>query len=197
MPESEPRLSRSFFDRPTLKVASELLGKRLVKIDTGRRLSGIINEVEAYIGPQDLACHARFGETRRNSMMWRQGGVAYIYFTYGMHWLLNCVTERDGFAAAVLLRSIVPIEGREVMTERRDGRSRNLTDGPAKICQAFDLKGEDNGRDLCAAESILFLESGIRIPDSEIERSPRIGIDSIPEPWKSIPWRFTCELPGS
>ncbi len=179
-----------------MKIATDLLGQRLVKIDARGRLSGVINEVEAYIGPDDQACHARFGKTPRNSIMWGRPGFAYIYFTYGMHWLLNCVTEGDGFPAAVLLRSIVPVEGREVMLERRNGRRRHLADGPAKICQAFDLTGADNARDLCAEGSTLFLESGIRIPRRQIESTPRIGIDSVPEPWKSIPWRFTCRIPG-
>ena len=193
MPEPTPRLPRSFFDRPTLEVACDLLGKRLVKLEPDGRFSGIINEVEAYIGAEDLACHARFGKTNRNRVMWGPPGFAYIYFTYGMHWLLNFITERDNFAAAVLVRSVVAEEGVETMLQRRKGRQRNLTDGPAKLCQAFDLTGKDNALNLCSPASILFVENGIEVDPETIEATPRIGIDSVPEPWKSIPWRFTCQ----
>ena len=194
MREPTLRLPRFFFDRPTLEVASDLLGRRLVKDEPEGRLSGIINEVEAYIGSEDQACHARFGETNRNRVMWGPPGFAYIYFTYGMHWLLNFVTERDGFAAAVLLRGVIPVEGVETMLQRRSGRHRNLTDGPARLCQAFDLTGEENGLDLCSPDSTLFLEEGVGVAPEAIELTPRIGIDSVPEPWKSIPWRFTCQV---
>ena len=170
---------------------------RLVKLESAGRLSGIINEVEAYIGSEDQACHARFGKTRRNRLIWGPPGFAYIYFIYGMHWLLNFVTERDNFAAAVLLRSVVAVEGVDTMLQRRNGRHRNLTDGPAKVCQAFDLTGEETGLDLCAPDSILFLEDGIEVKGETIEATPRIGIDSAPEPWKSIPWRFACGTPQS
>ena len=194
MPESSPRLPRSFLDRPTLEVARDLLGKRLVKLEPGGRMSGIINEVEAYIGSEDQACHARFGKTDRNRVMWGPPGFTYIYFTYGMHWLLNFVAERDDFPAAVLLRGVVAVEGVETMLQRRNRRHKNLTDGPAKLCQAFDLTGKDNALDLCSPESILFLEDGIEVNSKIIEATPRIGIDSAPEPWKSIPWRFTCQV---
>ena len=190
MLKSVPRLPRSFFDHPTLEVACHLLGKRLVKLEPAGRLSGIISEVEAYIGAEDLACHARFGKTDRNRVIWGPPGFAYIYFIYGMHWLLNCVTEGDDFAAAVLLRAVVAEEGVETMLRRRSGRHRHLTDGPAKLCQAFDLTGKDSGLDLCSQRSILYLEDGIEVDAETIEATPRIGIDSVPEPWKSIPWRF-------
>jgi len=194
MTEPSPRIRRSFFDRPTLEVACDLLGKRLVKLEQAGRLSGIINEVEAYIGAEDLACHARFGKTNRNRVMWGPPGFAYIYFTYGMHWLLNFVTERDHFAAAVLLRSLVAEEGVETMLQRRKGRHKNLTNGPAKVCQAFGLTGKDNALDLCSPRSTLFVENGIKVGPETIKATPRIGIDSVPEPWKSIPWRFTCQV---
>ena len=194
MTEPSPRIRRSFFDRPTLEVACDLLGKRLVKLEPAGRLSGIINEVEAYIGAEDLACHARFGKTNRNRVMWGPPGFAYIYFTYGMHWLLNFVTERDHFAAAVLLRSLVAEEGVETMLQRRKGRHKNLTNGPAKVCQAFGLTGKDNALDLCSPRSTLFVENGIKVGPETIKATPRIGIDSVPEPWKSIPWRFTCQV---
>ena len=194
MPEPASRLPRSFFDRPTLGVASDVLGKRLVKLESAGRLSGIITEVEAYIGSEDQACHARFGKTRRNRIIWGPPGFAYIYFIYGMHWLLNFVVERDHFAAAVLVRSVMAVDGLDTMLQRRSGRIRNLTDGPAKVCQAFDLTGDENGLDVCAPESTLYLEEGIEVDSESIEATPRIGIDSVPEPWKSIPWRFNCRV---
>jgi DNA-3-methyladenine glycosylase len=120
------RLPRSFYRRPTLTVARELLGKRLVHLDRGRRLSGWIVEAEAYIGQEDLACHAHAGRTERNHSMWGDPGHAYVYFTYGMHWCLNVVTEDAGRPAAVLLRALAPAEG--IGTMRR--RERALTPEP-------------------------------------------------------------------
>src|SRR5512136_44990 len=127
-------LPREFYDRPTITVARELLGMRLVRLLDGVRLGGIITETEAYIGEEDLACHARFGRTRRNAVMYGPPGFAYVYFTYGMHWLLNAVTGPEGFPAAVLIRAIQPVEGLEIITARRQGRD---TLGPAKLTQAL------------------------------------------------------------
>ena len=104
----EPRLSHDFFARPTLQVARALLGQRLVHLHDGQRLAGLIIETEAYIGEEDLACHARVGRTSRTEVMYTSPGHAYVYFTYGMHWLLNFVTEPEGFPAAVLVRALVP-----------------------------------------------------------------------------------------
>ena len=101
------RFSREFFARDTLSVARDLLGTRLVRRLDGQRLSGTIVECEAYIGQDDTACHASHGRTRRNQVMFGPPGYAYIYFTYGMHWMLNVVSEPQGFPAAVLLRRIV------------------------------------------------------------------------------------------
>ncbi|MBI5080488.1 MAG: DNA-3-methyladenine glycosylase, partial [Chloroflexi bacterium] len=152
------RLPRSFFTRPTLTVARELLGQRLVKIEGGTRLSGIITEVEAYIGEKDLACHARVGRTARTDVMYRSAGHLYVYFTYGMHWMICFVTERDGFPAAVLLRAIEAEEGLTVMRSRRK-KPAHLTDGPAKISQALAIDKRWNGVDICATDSKLFIES--------------------------------------
>ena len=192
---TSPRLTRPFFERPTLEVAGDLLGKRLVKQEAQGRLSGIIQEVEAYIGPEDQACHARFGKTQRNCVMWGPPGFVYIYFIYGMHWLLNFVTERADFPAAVLVRGVIAVEGVETMLERRKGRHRNLVDGPARLCQAFALSGMDNGLDLCSPDSTLFVEDRHEPLRQRVEAGPRIGIDSVPEPWKSVPWRL--RLKGS
>src|SRR6266852_3708761 len=105
------RLARRFFARPTLQVARELLGQRLVRMSNGVRLAGRITETEAYIGQTDLACHARFGLTPRSQVMFGPPGRAYVYFTYGMHWMLNIVTEAEGSPAAVLIRGIRADDG--------------------------------------------------------------------------------------
>jgi DNA-3-methyladenine glycosylase len=167
---------------------------RLVKLERGRRLSGILVETEAYIGEDDLGCHAsRGGRTPRNAVMFGPPGCAYIYFTYGMHWLLNIVTEREGFPAAVLLRAMAAEEGAETMSRRRRGR-KPVAGGPAMLCQALGLDGRWNGTDLCAPESRLFLEYGPPVPESEILAGPRVGLNNVPEPWKGIPWRFRLPM---
>src|SRR5512137_1123151 len=104
-----------FYNRPTLMVARELLGSRLVRILNGQRLVGKIVETEAYIGESDLGCHAKAGRTARTEVMYGRAGIAYVYFTYGMHWMLNAVTEIEGFLAAVLIRAIRPLEGVEII----------------------------------------------------------------------------------
>jgi len=185
------RLDRSFFERSTLQVARDLLGIRLVRLQDGLRLSGIIVETEAYRGQEDQGCHARAGLTGRTRVMFDQPGHAYVYFTYGMHWMLNFVTEVTGFPAAVLIRALQPTEGLDLIAARRNGQPpARWTDGPAKICQALDIDGGLNGSDLCAEGAALFVEEGIRIPDLAVTTGPRVGLNSVPEPWKSIPWRF-------
>jgi DNA-3-methyladenine glycosylase len=180
-------LPHEFFARSTLTVARALLGMRLVRSLDGQRLSGIIIEAEAYIGETDLGCHAKAGRTRRNAVMYGPPGHAYVYFTYGMHWMLNAVTEQDGFPAAVLLRAIQPQEGEETISLRRQGRD---TFGPAKLTQALAIDGALNGVDLCDPHSGLWIEAGQPLPESAILAGPRIGLNTVPEPWKSIPWRF-------
>ena len=184
-------ISRSFFNRPTLTVARELLGQRLVRLEGNQRIAGLITEAEAYIGTGDDGCHARAGLTNRNRSMWGPPGHAYLYFTYGMHWMLNIVTERDGFPAAVLLRGVKPVEGHEVIRRRRTGRPESeLTNGPAKLCQAFALDRSFDGQDLCHPESTLFIEQDVGIPEHSVTTGPRVGLNHVSEPWKSKPWRF-------
>jgi DNA-3-methyladenine glycosylase len=148
-------------------------------------------EVEAYIGEEDLGCHAKAGYTPRTQVMYGSPGHAYVYFTYGMHWMLNFVVEAEGFPAAVLIRSIVPTEGIERIATRRSGRPKEQwANGPGKICMALAINRVQNGADLCAPEAELFVEAGVNIPDASVTNSPRVGLNSVPEPWKSIPWRF-------
>ena len=184
-------LPRSFFNRPTLIVARELIGARLVRILDGVKLVGIITETEAYIGETDLACHAKAGLTPRTAPMYGLPGHAYVYFTYGNHWMLNAVTEREGFPAAVLIRAIQPIEGIAIMLERRSGRD---TFGPGKICQAMGITKSENNVDLTETTGGLWLEAGIKVPDSRVTKGPRVGLNSTPEPWLSKPWRFLTKI---
>ena len=189
---SPHRLLRPFFNRSTLTVARELLGQRLVRIDDGGvRLSGLIVETEAYVGTDDLGCHARAGRTPRNESMWGPPGHAYVYFTYGMHWMLNFVTEREGYPAAILIRSLIPLEGLETIRQRRIGQPENaLTNGPAKLCQALAIDHSLDGCDLCQSNSSLFVEAMPHIDDAWVITGPRVGLKTTPEPWKSIPWRY-------
>ncbi len=196
IPVSESRrLGREFYNRHTLEVARELLGMRLVRLDGDRRLSGTIVEAEAYRGEEDQGCHARAGKTRRTQVMYGPPGHAYVYFTYGMHWMLNFVTEAEGFPAAVLIRAIAPLEGLDLIGARRAPQPPALwTDGPAKLCQALMIDGRLNGTDLCSSYSPLFVERGGAIPEASVTIGPRVGLNSVPEPWKSIPWRYLARV---
>ena len=180
-------LSRDFYNRPTLQVARDLIGARLVRILEGVRFVGLITETEGYIGETDLGCHAKAGRTSRTQVMYGEAGHAYVYFTYGNHWMLNAVTEEEGFPAAVLIRAIQPIEGVEMMLERRQGRD---TFGPGKLCQAMGIGNGENTVDLTEAGSGLWIEAGVKVQDSLVTKSPRVGLNNVPEPWKSKPWRF-------
>ncbi len=193
MPDPE-QLVRSFFSRNTLDVARELLGMRLVRREEDVRLVGVISEVEAYRGEEDQGCHARAGRTPRTRVMYGPPGHAYVYFTYGMHWMLNFVTEAEGYPAAVLIRAILPVEGLDVIAARRDGQPfAHWTNGPAKLCQALGIDGRHNGLDLCAPQSEIFVQVGESIPDSAVTIGPRVGLNNVPEPWKSIAWRFRIQ----
>jgi DNA-3-methyladenine glycosylase len=185
-------LPHDFYSQPTLTVARGLLGARLVRILDGVRLVGIIIETEAYIGEEDLGCHAKAGRTKRTAIMYGPPGYAYVYFTYGNHWMLNTVTEQEGFPAAVLIRAIEPVEGIETMLQRRNGRN---TYGPGKLTQALGIDGALNGVDLCTRDSGLWIETGEPVPDAAVVTGPRVGLYSVPEPWKSIPWRFRVSFP--
>ncbi len=186
-------LPPSFYNRATLTVARELLGARLVRVLDGVKLVGLISETEAYFGFDDLASHAKAGRTIRTAPMFGPPGRAYIYFTYGNHWMLNAVTEKEGFPAAVLIRAIQPIEGIEVMLERRQGRD---TLGPGKLTQALGITKSENNADLTEANSSLWIEAGQVIPNKSVTIGPRVGLNKTPEPWLSKPWRFLVNNRG-
>lgn len=184
------RLPRDFFDRPTLQVVRDLLGQVLVRLLDGERLSGRIVEVEAYIGEDDLASHARFGRTERNAAMYGPPGCAYVYQIYGLHHCLNIVTEREGFPAAVLIRALEPLEGREGMRARRGGVPDHLlTSGPARLCQAMGIGRSLDKADLCAPDAVLFVEAGASVPDEAVATGPRVGVRGDRRA-RTAPWRF-------
>jgi DNA-3-methyladenine glycosylase len=163
----------------------------LVRILNGIRISGTIIETEAYAGEYDLACHARAGLTKRTAVMYGAPGRAYVYFTYGMHWLLNAVCLAEGDPAAVLIRAIEPEEGLDAIAARRSGQPpARWTDGPGKICQALGIDGSLNGANLSDPSSGLWIEMGTTLPDGQVRVGPRVGLGNTPEPWKSVPWRY-------
>ena len=178
--------------RPAPQVAPELLGCLLVRRWEGQRLAGVITEVEAYQGIEDQACHARSGKTVRNAVMFGAPGRAYVYFTYGMHWMLNLVCEDEGVPAAVLIRAIRPVEGLEMMRQLRPnlaGRPGWLN-GPAKLTQALAIGRDQNGVDVCSEDDGLWIERGVTVAGAEVEATPRVGIGNALEPWLSLPWRW-------
>lgn len=191
------KLTQSFFARGACDVAQALLGKRLVHQVNGRLLSGIVVETEAYCDADepDLACHgdrANKGRpTARTAVMFGPPGYAYVYFTYGVHWMFNVVTGQDGEANAVLIRALEPVAGLAVMVENRNGRSQfELTNGPAKLAQAFAIDKSLNGANLCASDGVIWFEAAPPIDPLHICTGPRIGLGKTPEPWFSMPWRY-------
>ncbi|MDX1568225.1 MAG: DNA-3-methyladenine glycosylase [Longimicrobiales bacterium] len=171
----EDRLDRSFYGRPAEDVAPDLLGTLLVSDLGGARTSGVIVETEAYVGAGDPASHAResVGRTARNESMFGAPGIAYVYRSYGIHWCLNVVTGEVDRPVAVLIRALDPLEGREIMEERR-GRSTELCAGPGRLTQALGITGEHDGHDL--SKEPLVLRSGWSVSDDRIGVSGRIGI---------------------
>jgi len=181
------KLSRSFYQQPTVEVARQLLGKYLVRKHPDGTTVGRIVESEAYIGPEDKACHASRGRTPRTEIMFGRAGHAYIYLIYGFHYMLNIVTEKEDFPSAVLIRAVEPLRGIELMQARRGlDKVTNLTSGPGKLCAAFAIDRTLNGDDMCG--KILYIEDRGE-PYPKIVATPRIGVDYAGK-WKHKPWRF-------
>jgi DNA-3-methyladenine glycosylase len=164
-------LDRSFYSRPTLLVAREMLGKYLVM---GNKV-GKITETEAYLGPEDLASHARFKSRKRNYLMFKEAGFLYVYFTYGMHYMLNIIAKEEGKAGAVLIRAIQPVQGINLKT-----------DGPGKLTQVLAIDRSFNGLDV--TQGALYLEEREEKMGTIIT-TPRVGIDYAGV-YKDKPWRF-------
>jgi DNA-3-methyladenine glycosylase len=191
------QLNQAFYARPARLVAVALLGKRLVRLVNGRRVSGLIVETEAYCDADepDLACHgdrANQGRpTARTAVMFGPAGFTYVYFTYGVHWMLNIVTGQPGQANAVLIRALEPVEGEEVMAVLRPGAARShWTSGPAKLAQALAIDKSLNGANLFDANAVIWVEDRPPVLPEAVAAGPRIGLGRTPEPWLSIPWRF-------
>jgi DNA-3-methyladenine glycosylase len=186
-----PKLPREFYTRPNvLTVARDLLGKLLVVPSTNRkRVSGMIVEVEAYRGPEDRASHAYGGRrTKRTETMYQTGGMAYVYFVYGMYYQFNVVSNVLDIPHAILVRALQPVEGIEVMRKRRHTHpDHNLTNGPGKLCIALGIDRDLDRADLLGNR--VWIEEYETIKLGRIARGPRIGIDYAEE-WVDKPWRF-------
>jgi len=182
-------LDRTFYQMPTLDVAKNLLGKIIVRRSPNNYYAAKIVETEAYIGGNDTACHASKGLTPRTQLMFGEAGFAYIYFVYGMHYMLNVVTEKKGFPAAVLIRAIEPLENIEQMIINRGGQEKNIGNGPAKLCQALEINKTLNGCDLTINQEI-WLEESQSKTKLDIVAKPRIGIDYAKDEDREALWRF-------
>lgn len=170
MQNEAKRLDKSFYQRPVLKVAPELLGKILVRqFEDGTCERFTITEVEAYRGSDDRACHAIKGKTKRTEVMFRDGGLVYVYLIYGMYWLLNIVTGEKDDASAILIRGI------------------NGVKGPGRVGKRLMLDKSFYGEDLFSSRRIWLEDAPI---PTQTEQKARVGIDYAGEPWISIPWRF-------
>jgi DNA-3-methyladenine glycosylase len=172
------KLPRAFYRQDTVAVARALLGCVLWRRIGRTLLAARLVETEAYLGANDMASHARRGlRSARNESMYLEGGHAYVYFTYGMHWCMNVVTGEADIAEAVLLRAAEPIRGIESMRKRRPKakRDRDLTNGPGKLCAAMSVDENLDGAPLDG--HLLWLEQGERVPEEQIAISPRVGVD--------------------
>ena len=185
-------LPRDFYERPTLVVARELIGMFLVHDTPAGLTSGVIVETEAYIGESDPACHAAPGPTKRNAPLYGPPGIAYVYLNYGIHYLVNAVTEPEGWPAAVLIRALEPRDGEGLMRRRRargtgkraqELELASLCRGPGNLTRALGISLRHNLRDLVASELRIEDAAG---PAREIATGPRIGINVGTE----RPWRF-------
>ena len=169
-------LSASFYDRPTERVARGLLGAVLEHASPEGFASGRIVETEAYLGPDDPACHAVVGRTERTWNLHGPPGVAYVYFIYGVHWCFNAVTREEGHGSAVLVRAVEPVRGVELMRRRRGmvRRDIDLTNGPGKLCQALGITGALDGARL--DRGALRILVGEPLPDADVDVTARVGI---------------------
>ena len=183
-------MNHSFFRQDTVELARKLLGCLLVHRTPDGVAGGMIVEAEAYVGAIDKACHAYRNRSERTEIMYHDGGYAYVYFIYGMHYCFNVVTGPEGEGNAVLIRALEPVIGLDLMRKRRRmNQLRNLCSGPGKVCQALDITKNEYGLDLCNADSPLRLIQYRHVPDAKIVASPRINVAYAGEA-AAWPWRF-------
>lgn len=178
------RLTRKFFEQPTLEVARQLLGKRLIRNVEGKIKAGRVVEVEAYLGPEDLASHSSRGRTPRTEIMFGPAGNAYVYLIYGMYHCLNIVTEKINLPQAVLIRALEPLEGFEGVKNVRF-----LANGPGKLCRWLEVEKSCNGLDLTKSQELFFEDSSDRIIEKDIVATTRIGVDYAKHYARKL-WRF-------
>ena len=185
------KLPRNFYTRNVIKVAKELLGKVLVKKEGKQILSGLIVETEAYDGAVDEAAHTFIGKTKRNEIMFNKGGYFYVYFTYGNHFCCNVVTGKKNHGTAVLIRAVEPLMGIKLMAKNRfdkivitEKEKINLTNGPGKVCKAFNINRDYYGLDLTGNR--VFILDNPKIKNKDIIVTKRIGIKKSVD----LPWRF-------
>lgn len=181
-------LPRSFFARPSVDVAPDLLGCLMVRDSDEGRCVLRVTEVEAYMGSMDPASHAFRGKTQRNAVMFGPAGHLYVYFTYGMHYCANAVCGEEGVPSGLLIRAGEIVEGTDLARARRPrgGPDRDLARGPARLTQALALAREDNGRDLCDGGPLTVHQRDASAPDFVVRTGPRVGVAAA---W-DVPWRF-------
>lgn len=185
-------LDRDFYSQDATTVARALLGAVLVRRTNDGIIQGRIVETEAYRRRDDAASHGFVGKTPRNLPMWDAPGHAYVYFTYGMYWLLNVVCEPVEHPAAVLIRAVEPVAGLDIIAANRAGRPfKTWTSGPGRLTVALQITGEQNRTDLTNDSGGLWIAAGDPVPDEAVRTGPRIGLGQrVSEPWLSIPWRW-------
>jgi DNA-3-methyladenine glycosylase len=182
------RLSRDKFNRPTLEVARDLLGKYIVHRQEGRTLSGMITETEAYKGPRDRAAHSHGGRrTARVESLYGNGGIVYVYFIYGIHWMLNLSTAGEGLPEGVLIRGIVAA----------DPGAKRLLSGPGRVTRYLNIDKQLDRIDAVSSREFWLEDRGVRVPRSVVRRGPRIGVAYAGPYWAARPWRFWIEPPAA
>ncbi|TFG63132.1 MAG: DNA-3-methyladenine glycosylase [Nitrospirales bacterium] len=183
-------LPREFYDRPTLTVAKDLLGKVLIKETESGILQSRIVDVEAYIGPKDKACHASKGRTTRTEIMFGPAGFTYVYLIYGMYHCLNIVTEREDYPAAILIR------GLEILGDNHPTALPSRIDGPGRVCRFLEVDRTNNGLDTTHGETLWIEDHGLAVSRKQMQALPRIGVDYAGE-WAKKLWRFCLPAPPS
>lgn len=183
-------LTQAFYNRDTLEVASDMLGCWLVREHNGEQMAARIVETEAYCGAEDSACHAHRRRSPRTEAMFGPAGHAYVYLVYGMHWLLNVVTEPEGSPCAVLIRAVEPIVNEAAMRATRQATGKQLSNGPGKLTRALTIDKALYGHDMTQADK-LWISTATH--DAKIASGPRVGIDYAQPEHRDAPWRLWLE----